>query len=184
MGFSVNPNEYNDSQRRPDVRSGDKLLWLIGMKYGTTQRNDPKIDACYVCVADNAAEGSDVGGLVWDTFTLSQAAAWKLQQVSVALGQKSSWDAEDRKEAWEVLSKRPVVATIYTKPKRTGDGTRANVERFKLFGGDITEEMERVVNEGERWYVEWSRKQSHGGSGSGRARASSGGGYGNDDIPF
>lgn len=195
MAFEVNPEGYQDKggPRRPDVRAGEKLLWLAGLQFGKSQAGNVKIDACFVVVGDNDG-GTDVGGLVWTNFTLTQTAAWKLQQVSVALQQRGSWNAEDPKEAWEVLSKRPVIADISVQPKHSGDGTRPNIERFKVFGGDISEGMEATVNAAEQWYTEWKAKKAQGGGGRATGGGYGGGGYGggrgggygghDDGIPF
>jgi len=187
MAFEVNPEGYEDKggPRRPDVRAGEKLLWLAGMTFGKSQNDNVKIDACYVVVGDNDG-GQDVGGLVWTNFTLTQTAAWKLQQVSVALQQRGSWNAENPKEAWDVLSKRPVIADISVQPKHSGDGTRPNIERFKPYGGDVTEGMEAVVNAAEGWYTEWSRKKAQGGGGrsAGPTGGYGGGAPADDGIPF
>lgn len=192
MAFTINPSEYTASgggggNRRPDVRDGQKVLWLAGIKLGQTRNGDGKIDACFVVVADPDG-GSDVRGLVWETFPLTQRAAWKLQQVSQALGQRASWTADDPDAAWEVLSRRPVLADVRTEPKRSGDGTVAVVGRFHPFTEEVTEDMESIATEAEGWHRDWSRKRDGYGSSSQGSGYSSGGGYApsqqGDDIPF
>lgn len=190
MAFTVNPNNHDPNKQggsRPDVRTGKKVLWLIGFKHGRSQNNNVKIDACYVVVHD-PDEGKDEQGLVWDTLTLTAAAAWKLEMMAHACKVQAPFDAESGDEFWNALSPNPFMADVKQVPKHNGDGVTANLERASRFGGEITEQMNRIVQEGSTWYSEWLKKQQ---SGGGRRRAAPSGGDGrpfaprtDDDIPF
>lgn len=177
MSFTIDPGNYSGpsgSSRRPDVRDGEKVLWLCGIKMGMTMGGSPKLECCYVVVHDPDG-GNDVKGLVWETFPLTQAAAWKLQQVSQAIGQKTSWEADNEEEAWRVLGKRPVIAHVVSQPKRNGEGKVARVKRFKMYSEDPSDEMEKIVTDAEDWHTKWKNKGS---SSSGFSSTSA------DDIPF
>jgi hypothetical protein len=182
MSFVVDPSAYQQKGGgRPNVRDGKKLLWLCGLKYGTSMAGNTKIQVCYVVVEDPDG-GQDVNALVWDTFTLTDRAAWKLQQYAHALKLQSSWDALDQEETWEALQKRPVWGTVATEPKRNGEGTMGRVERYSPWGGEVDDKHESAVTEAEAWYRNWVKK------GSSSASSNSSSGYSStgapDDIPF
>lgn len=188
MAFIIQPDNADGSSeeggrgpRRPDCRAGKKVLAACGMIYGKSGAGNDKIDVCWV-VIDDPDGGEDVGALVFDTFTLTERAAWKLQQVSGALGQKSSWDVEDQKATWEVLAQAPVKADIKIEPKWSGDGTRPAVDRYSRSSFKITKEMDDLIAKTETWHAEWKKKKQGQSSGGGRpSRAAS---FDSDDIPF
>lgn len=190
MAFTINPNDADaagnggnrgSSNRRPDVRAGQKHAALVGMTYGESRAGNVKIDTCWM-VVDDPDGGTDVRGLLFDTFTLTQRAAWKLQQVAQALGQRASWDAEDEEATWKVLSQRPVLVEVAMEPKYNGDGERAAVQRYSTSSVSVDDAMDAQLGEAERWYTEWRKKKT----GGGRTSRSGGGGaaYQTDDIPF
>jgi len=189
MGFTVNPDDYEGGNRRPDMRAGRKILVLAGLSHGTSQAGNAKIDACWVCVYDPDG-GVDVGALAFCNFTLTQSAAWKLQQVSRAVQQRSSWDAEDARESFDVLSRRPVSAEITVEPKWSGDGMRPEIGAFSAYSGELSDDMRKTAEDAQSWYRDWRSRKSGGSS----QRRNSGGGqrqntdqrpnYGEDDIPF
>lgn len=192
MAFTINPNDAGaagsggsggSSNRRPDVRAGQKHVALVGMSYGESRAGNVKIDTCWM-VVDDPDGGSDVRALLFDTFTLTQAAAWKLQQVAQALGQRASWDAEDEEATWKVLSQRPVLVEVAMEPKWNGDGERAAAQRYSTSSVTVDDAMDAQLGEAERWYTEWRKKKAGGGR---QSRSRSGGGgaaYQTDDIPF
>jgi len=191
MAFTIDPNEADNGagrsggggNRRPDVRPGQKHVALVGMAYGESRAGNVKIDTCWM-VVDDPDGGTDVRGLLFDTFTLTQRAVWKLQQVAQALGQRASWDAEDEEETWKVLSQRPVLVEVAMEPKWNSDGERPAVERYATSSVQVDDAMDQQLGEAERWYTDWQAKRASGGGGGRSVRA--GGGYaGNDsDIPF
>jgi len=188
MAFMVQPDGADGSgengergPRRPDCRAGAKVLAFCGMMYGKSAAGNDKIDACWV-VIDDPDGGQDVGALVFDTFTLTERAVWKLQQVSGALGQQSSWDVEDQKATWEVFAQAPVKATIKIEPKYSGDGTRPSVDRYSRSAFKITKEVDELIANTEKWYSDWKKKKQQQSGGGGRtSRAST---FDSDDIPF
>lgn len=189
MAFIIEPDQDGGNngsggggkKRRPDVRPGKKTLAIIGMEYGTSRAGNPKIDTCWVVIEDPDG-GTDVGAIVFDSYALTQRAAWKVQQVAGAVGQKTSWDAEDPDETWKVFSQAPVTAEIKMEPKWNGDGEKASIDRYSRSSFEITEQVDAMIVETEGWYNEWSAKKKKGGG----SRPSSGGGsnYVEDDIPF
>ena len=190
MAFTINPNDAaaggnggtrSSSNRRPDVRAGRKHVALVGMTYGTSRAGNAKIDACFM-VVDDPDGGVDVRALVWDTFTLTQAAAWKLQQVAQAVGQRASWDAEDEDATWKVLSQRPVLVEVAMEPKYSGQGERAAVQRYGPSAVELAGEIDQQLGEAEKWYAEWSKSRAGGGGRSGGSSASAA--FQSDDIPF
>lgn len=193
MAFKVDPSTYEEKggATRPNVRDGRKLMWLAGLHFAESQNKNVTINCCFVVVEDPDG-GRDVGGLVWDTFTLTQAAAWRLQQVSVALQKKGQWDAENKDEAWEVLSSRPVYAQVHTEAKTRSNGqpgSVAKVDRYEVFAGDATDAHEEIVKAAEDWHREWKKKAAQGarrggGGGGGYGRGDGAPPPGDDDIPF
>ena len=190
MAFIIEPDGQNGGgagggeggqSRRPDCRAGSKTLAVCGMTYGQSKAGNDKIDVCWIVIEDPDG-GHDVGALVFDTFTLTQRAAWKLQQVSGALGQKASWDVEDQDATWKVLSQSPVKAAVKMEPKWNGDGEKPAIERYSRSSTKISKELDKLIEDAERWYVAWQKKKQGGGSDSGRSSRSAP--FGDSDIPF
>tara|TARA_Y100000592_G_scaffold98415_2_gene171468 strand:- start:2434 stop:3027 length:594 start_codon:yes stop_codon:yes gene_type:complete len=197
MGFTVNPEGYVDKtdtgSRRPDVRAGEKLAWLCGLTMGKTMSGALKIECCFVIVGDNDG-GLDVRGLVFDRFPVTSAAAWKLQQVSVAAHVKKPWDAESETDARIVIGARPLIVDVELQQRNNTDKLVPNIQKYRPFPGTPTGEMEATRADAESWYKKWQEKRSRGGSGGGYS--SGGGSYGGgsysgntgggaeDDIPF
>lgn len=197
MAFTIDPGAAGagdngkrsaaGGNRRPDVRAGMKHAALVGMTYGESRAGNAKIDVCWM-VVDDPDGGTDVRGLLFDTFTLTQRAAWKLQQVAQALGQRSSWDAEDEDATWKVLSQRAVQIEVAMEPKYNGDGERAAVQRYSTSSVQLDDAMDAQLGEAEKWYTEWKAKRAGGSSRSSRSGAAYGGAaadsYDTGDIPF
>ena len=188
MGFVIDPSKEDSNEgggsstRRPDVRAGDKVLMCAGIKYGTSQKGNPKIDVCWVCVEDPDG-GQDVSGLVWDTFTLTEAAAWRLQQAAKALGQTAAWDAEDKSTTLDVFMAGPVKAEIRIVPKWSGDGNKADVAKYFSWSGNNISDLDPIAIAAENWYKEWlSRSQNKDNAGNRSSRRR--GQVQADDIPF
>ena len=191
MAFEINPNAADNGatgngrggggNRRPDVRAGMKHAALVGMTYGESKAGNVKIDTCWMVINDPDG-GTDVRGLLFDTFTLTARAAWKLQQVAQALGQKSSWDAEDEEATWKVLAQNPVLTEVAMEPKWNGDGERAAVQRYSMSDVEVDEACGAQLEEAEEWHADWRKKRSTGSTGS--SAAATGGAYANSDIPF
>jgi hypothetical protein len=189
MSFMVDPSAPatggGGGKRRPDVRPGRKLVWCADIEYGKSNAGNDKIDTRWCVVDDPEGSGADVRGLFYDTLTLTQRAAWRVQQLAKALGQTAPWDALDGEATWSVLTRRPVWVTL---AEETYNGkTRVKVQEFALFGGEVTEAMEDTINEAEQWCREGKAKRAAGGGGGGRPApgGGAGGGYPQDeDIPF
>jgi len=196
MAFMVDPNAPTTGggggKRRPEVRPGKKLVWCADIEYGKSNAGNDKIDTRW-CVVDDPEGGSDVRGLFYDTLTLSDRAAWRVQQLAKALGQTAPWDAMDFEATWGVLTRRPVWVTLVND---TYNGkTRVKVQEFSLYGGEVTDAMEDIINEAEQWCREGKKKRAAsggGGAAGGGAPYTGGGAYGgggaaveqDEDIPF
>ena len=173
MAFMINPQEGDNGggAARPDVREGRKVLACVGMEGGTTQGGNPKWSTTWVVVRDPDG-GQDVGALVWETLTLTQAAAWKIRIIAQALGQSSSWHADDREEMWKVLSRGAVMGEIVLEQSRSGRTDRdgnvrmdARINRWHRTSQDFSDEEKQVVRDGRSWYRSWQEKRSNGPSG-------------------
>jgi hypothetical protein len=186
MSFMVDPSAPatggGGGKRRPDVRPGRKLVWCADIEYGKSNAGNDKIDTRWCVVDDPEGSGADVRGLFYDTLTLTQRAAWRVQQLAKALGQTAPWDALDGEATWSVLTRRPVWVTL---AEETYNGkTRVKVQEFGFYGGEVTEAMEDTINDAEKWCREGKNKRAAAGGGSG-AVAQAAGGYAQDeDIPF
>jgi hypothetical protein len=194
MAFMVDPNAPSTGgggggKRRPEVRAGKKLVWCADIEYGRSNAGNDKIDTRW-CVVDDPEGGADLRGLFYDTLTLSERAAWRVQQLAKALGQTAPWDAMDPEATWAVLTRRPVWVTLV--PDTYNGKTRVKVQEFSLYGGEVTEAMEDIINEAEQWCREGKAKRAaNGGGGRGGAQTQgtpytgSGGHVEQDeDIPF
>ena len=187
----IDPNAPNTGggggKRRPEVRAGKKLVWAAALEYGTSNANNKKFDVRWVVVEDPDG-GTDVRGLFYDTYTLTQAAAWRVQALAKAVGQRTSWDAANADATWQVISRCPVWVTLV--PETYNGKTRVKVSEVSLFGGEISEAMEDIVNEAEQWCRDGvaKRRQQGGAAGGASAyNAQPGGGLPDiedGDIPF
>jgi hypothetical protein len=186
MAFVINPSEGengnggggSDRTPRPEVKEGKKLVWAAGCNWGTSQAGNVKIGVRFV-VVDDPPDGTDVRGYVWETFTLTQSAAWKLQSMARAVGQKEPWDAEDQDETNSVITHAPVWVTI--SQEKGNDGVvRPRIDgSFTTFAGELTDAMEKVVVEAEEHHN--SANKMKGGSPTPPPAAPV---IKDDDIPF
>ena len=179
MSFIINPDAPSGGgggKRRPEARAGKKLLWAASIEYGKSNAGNDKIDVRWV-VVDDPDGGTDTTAFVWDTFTLTEKAAWRLQNLARALEQRTSWDASDEDATWGIVSRVPVWAELVAD---TYNGkTRMKVNSYTVFGGEVTDEMEAMVNEAEAWCRAGKAKNA------GRSGGSAAAGVAQDeDIPF
>ena len=167
MAFVINPSEGengsggggSDRTPRPDVREGKKLVWSAGCNWGTSQAGNTKIGVRFV-VVDDPADGTDIRGYVWETFTLTQTAAWKLQSMARAVGQKEPWDAEDQDETNSVIGHAPVWVNI-THEEGSDGVVRPRIDgSFTAYAGELTEAMEKVVEEAEEHHKSANQAKS------------------------
>ena len=171
-GFVIDPTEEEGGQQRavrPKLTPGEKVLWAAAFKYVNSSRGTPGIEVMYVCV-----DGDESTAYVWDTFWMTQAAAFRLKSYSRAVGQKTPWHPEEPEEAADVLLKVPVNATIELREQDNGT-KRPEIQGWSAYAGDITEDMESIVGDAE---AHWRKMNP--------SDASSGGssGYDDDEIPF
>ena len=172
MAFVIEPSEGENGaggggQRRPprpDVRKGKKLVWAAGCNWGVSKAGNVKISTRFVVVADpdQTDKMSDVRGYVWETFTLTQSAAWKLQSMARAVGQKEPWDAEKEEETNSIIGLAPVWVNI--QHEEGSDGVvRPRIDgSFQSFAEDISESMEAVVAEAEQHHDSSKQMQQSG----------------------
>jgi len=168
MALIINPTEEGGSsggERRPKVRAGSKVLWAAGTKWGESKAGNVKVDVRFLCVEDPDG-GTDVGGFIWDTFTLTERAAWKLSQFARAAGTNEPWDAEDESATDNVIMSAPIMVQCEDEPALDG-AMRVRCQRYSIWGGDITDEMEEMLGKAEEFHTQ------------GQAKAGN-----NSDIPF
>ena len=172
MAFTVDPNQEPGSagaSNIPKLTPGTRTMWVCGVDFGQARSGNKKIDVRLVCVDDDK-EGAEVGAYCWDTFTLTQAAAWKLGQVARALGQTDQFDAEDETLMDEILRRSPLIVDL--EEHEYNGNKKVKVSRYSAHTGEIPEAWEDTVQRGEEWH-------------EGGKKKSSGGGFGtSDDIPF
>ena len=162
-----NPNEEEGrGGRRPTVRAGQKVLWAAGTEWGESRAGNIKVNVRFVCV-DDPEGGTDVGGFVWDTFTLTDKAMWRLGQFARAAGVTEPWESENQEETDNVLTACPILVDCQTE---LYEGTeKLRCKSFSRWGGDVTEEMEKTIAAAEDWHNEGLAKREN---------------QNNTDIPF
>lgn len=205
MAFMIDPTEGEsaNSVARPEVREGKKVLACAGIEFGQTMSGNPKWSTTWVVIRDPQG-GDDVGALIWETLPLTQSAAWKIRIIAQAVGQSSSWDAEDHKEMFDVLTKAPILADIVLEPShsgRTDDAGNikmdAKVKRWnRLLGAAarLSKDEQEVLEDAQNWYRAWQKKKNGDGGRTVTSRSGgeppawdsggSSGGFAEDDIPF
>ncbi len=177
MAFMIDPNQDSGGGggAPATVTPGTKTLWICGVDFGTARSGNKKIDVRLVCV-DDGGDGSEVGGYVWDTFTLTQSAAWRLQNCTRALGQADQFDAEDQELMAEILTRQPLVVDL--EEEEFNDRKKVRPMRYHAHEGEIPEEWENRVERAEEYHE----------AGKAKRMASAGGGSGSfngkDEIPF
>ena len=166
MSLNIDPNQQEESNGggAPSyATAGRKLLWASGIKWGQSQAGNTKVEVRFAVV-----DGDEINCQVWDTFTLTQRAAWKIGQFAKAAKQTSAFDAEDREAMDEVLARRPVYADIEMEEKPSG-GTRPRIIRYAAYDGDISETMDEAAQRMEEYHAKGQQMQGNKSS---------------DDIPF
>lgn len=185
MAFVIDPSQENGGgsggNKRPEVREGKKLVWAAGTTWGTSQSGNTKISTRFV-VVDDPDNGSDIRGYVWETFTLTQNAAWKLRSMASAVGQKEPWDASVEAETDSVLTHSPVWVNIQLQEGTDGIKRPRIDGSFNKFGGEITPDMEKVLTEAEDHHKQ-SAQIARGGSSS-APPMSTAPPINDDEIPF
>jgi|7_EtaG_2_1085326.scaffolds.fasta_scaffold00045_22 hypothetical protein len=156
MALIINPTEEGNSggggERRPKVRAGSKVLWAAGTKWGESKAGNVKIDVRFLCVEDPDG-GKDVGGFIWDTFTLTERAAWKLSQFARAANVGEPWDAEDETATDNVLMSSPIMVQCEDEAGLDG-AMRVRCQRYSTWGGEITDEMEAMLAKAEDFHMQ------------------------------
>ena len=177
MSLIINPSDEADSgSSRPTLTPGRRTMWVCGVDFGTSQAGNKKIDVRLVCV-DDGGTGSEVGAYCWDTFTLTQAAAWRLGQAARALGQTEQFEAEDQSVMEDMLRRCPLVVDL--EDETYNDKTKLRPKLYTLHTGAIPEAWEDIVQKGEEWHEGGKKMRSGGGYSS--APTSTGT---SDEIPF
>ena len=176
MGFEINPTADGGGKTGTRYcRAGRKLLWAAGVDWGTSRAGNEKIDVRFVCVQD-PDDGVDVGAQIWETFTLTERAAWKLAGYARAVGHNEPFGSEDKETINNLLISRPVWCDVSMETRQNGD-ERPKPNGYASFGGDITEHMDELAREMEAWHLQGKERFASGGNTGGFAAT-------NDDIPF
>ena len=183
MGFTIDASKADDgnsgggSFSKPAyMTEGKKLVWAAGIDWGESKAGNVKIDVRFACVQDPS--GKDVGNQVWDTFTLTERAAWKVHQYARAAGQTEPFESDDKDAFEEMLSRRPVWTELVLETRQNGD-QKPRPSTYSIFKGEITEEMDQVAREMEDYHQKGKEYMSN----KGKAN------YGtsptvDDNIPF
>ena len=172
-GFVIDPNEDDGGgggggyAARPKLTAGEKTLWAAAFKYVTSSRGTAGIEVMFVCV-----EGDESRAYVWDTFWLTQAAAFRLKAYSRAVGRSTPWHPEEQEEAANVLLSVPISANITLKEQDNGT-KRPEVGGYAPYAGDVSDTMEQIVADAE---AHWRKMNP--------SEAGGDGGFSDDDIPF
>ena len=184
MAFTINPkddeNNTGGGTSRPILTAGKRTMWVCGVDFGTSRAGNKKIDVRMVCVDDMEKDGAEVGAYCWDTFTLTQAAAWRLGQAARALGQRDQFDAENEELMDEILRRSPVVVSL--EGEEYNGKTKVRPQHYAAHQGEIPETWEDAVEKGEKWHEDGKRKRASGGSGGGGGLAPVA--PSDDEIPF
>lgn len=174
MAFNIDPTaEEQNTRNIPQLSEGTKIMWICGVDFGVSQSGNKKIDVRLVCV-DDMKDGTEVGAYCWDTFVLTQAAAWRIGQAARALGQTDQFDAEDPEIMDEILRRMPVKVAIQA--EKYNEKTKMRPKNYTRIEGEIPEEWEDTVQRGEEWHE--GGKIKRGGISAGGSTAPGG------DIPF
>lgn len=186
----IDPNTYED--KGTDGKKcgpGQKVLAAIAVERGKAQSGAGKLDVRWICVKDLSAPNGDgdKGASQWDTFTLSDAALWRMGQVSKAIGWAQPFDTDVDKEVGEVFTSGYVVATIANENGQDGK-VRPKVKRYDPYTGGEEGDWPDLIAAAEASHAEFRKKNPAGkprpASGGGGGSSGGGGGGYNDEVPF
>lgn len=179
MSFTINPgNDSGGGGGSRHVRAGRKLLWAAGVDFGTSKAGNDKIDVRFVCVQDPDG-GTDVGAQVWETFSLTQRAAWKIEKFAKAVNQMEPISSDDKDAIADMLIARPVWSEVTMETRTNGD-ERPRPNDYAAYEGEISDSMDAQVREMEAWHIKGKERFGGGAGGGGNARPVGT----DDDIPF
>jgi hypothetical protein len=164
MAFTINPTNGDaggtpSPSRRPTLTPGSRTMWICGVDFGTSQAGNAKIDVRLVCV-DDGGDGSEIGAYTWDTFTLTDAAAWRMAQAARALHQSDQFDAEDKAVVDEILRRRPMVVELVEETWNGKTRVRPAGVAYQPHQGEIPDAWEDTVQAGEEWHEGGKAKRS------------------------
>lgn len=189
----VNPQDekYDGGGGRTEqCGPGTKLFAVVGYERYSSSRGNPVLSIRLLCLLDR--EGSkDEGKVVFENFTLTDKAMWRLVNFARAIGYNEPFDTDDNEAIGALLTSGYVDGLVHM--DRWGDKETPKVKEFSAPAG-YTEDPDwgAMIDQGEadhRDYLKWRADNprgaggSSGGGGSRRGGGGSGGGR-RDNIPF
>ena len=201
----INPNDKQFDTRpeggggdRPEpVGPGRKLLAAVGFERYDSRNGNPMVSVRFVCLHDFDGNG-DERGEIWDQFTLTDRAMWRIVEFARALRFPDAFDPEVDEDVTGLLTHGYVEADVRMD---TWNGKeRPKVDRFHV-ARSVDEDPDwpawlEAGEERHRGYLSWradNPRDGYGSSGSGSSGyssrgSSSGSSRGSsrpaNDIPF
>jgi len=155
MALMIETDAGSGGARFGYTGKGKKLLWAAGIDWKVSQAGNQMVSVRYACVHD--PDGQDTSTQIWDSFVLTQSAAWRIRQFANAADNPEPFDAEDKEAFGEIIARRPVWADIEMEAGYDGQ-QRAKIKKYSFFGGEITDEMTNIVEDLEKYHNDGKSK--------------------------
>jgi hypothetical protein len=202
----INPNDSKWSDGAPSgdrpkqVGPGRKLLAAVGFERYESRNGNPMVGVRFVCLVDREAAGSDVAsgdeqGEIYENFTMTDRAMWRVVDFARAIGYPDAFDPEDDEDLGKLLTHGYVEAIVEMDSWQGRE--RPKIARFQRPGSYSDDpdwgEWIEAGEERHRGYLSWRADNPRGsgnyssGSASSRSSGSSGSSSASrpsDDIPF
>lgn len=192
--MQVDPKKDGDGSKARECGAGVKVLVGTGFERYTSDNGNLCLSVRFVCVQD-LNNGPDVGAEIFENFTLTEAAVFRLARYANAAGHNAPFDADDDDDIERIIQG---FVTADVKLDAYKGKTRMKIHSFeKPRGVKKGVDWDEMIEESEKRhtkYLEWRRKNPRGSGGGGRQRsvrqseeptATEGGQQGADDeVPF
>ena len=192
----INPNDkqFDDNGsgggERKQISIGRKLLAAVGFERYSSRNGNPMISVRFICLQDYEG-GVDDRAEVYENFTLTERAYWRIVGFARALGYPDAFDPDVDEDISSLLTHGYVEANIQMDTWQGKE--RPKIDQFSR-AGSVSEDPEwkTWIEEGEerhRGYLDWRKNNprdgaSHAAPARSPARGSTSGRVQDADIPF
>src|SRR3990167_5096727 len=119
----------------PKVGPGEKVMACVGIDRG--HKNHPYVSMHWLVLVDRAATGGDRGDkgrTLFDSFTLTDAARWRIGQAAAACGRTEPFDDENDQQLVDIFQDGYVVGSVIL--EKGNDGVMyPKIKRYSSFTG-------------------------------------------------
>lgn len=166
----------------PDVSAqpGRKIAVGVGCYFRESMSGNRVLRIGFVIVH---SKENDAGALLIENFVLTQASAWKLAKWAGATKYTQEFDPENSEDVEKILANGPLILNLVEDEYNGKTGVK--VKGFEVFGGDMRDQWNNLVMQGENKFQEIVERSQNGLTGNiGSGNSSRNVSTNVDDIPF